>query len=335
MTETSASATADSASLALPDYGDVERAAHRIKGVAHKTPVLTSRTANKRTGGELFFKCENFQRGGAFKFRGAYNAIAALTDAQRQRGVVCFSSGNHAQAIALAGQLQGAPVTVVMPTDAPAMKAAATKGYGAEIVFYDRYADDREAITRKLAGDRGLALLPPFDHPDIIAGQGTAAEELIEEVGPLDALVVCLGGGGLLAGSALSAKALSPQAQVVGVEPEAGNDGQRSFRTGQIVRIPVPRSIADGALTTNLGEYTFPIIRRLVADVLTVSDVALVAAMRFFAERMKMVVEPTGCLGAAAVLEGAFPAEGKRVGVIISGGNVDPATFARLMLGQD
>ena len=209
MNATSAAATAGT--LNLPDYRDVERAANRIKGIAHKTPVLTSRTANQRTGGELFFKCENFQRGGAFKFRGAYNAIAALDDAQRRRGVVCFSSGNHAQAIALAGQLQGAPVTVVMPTDAPAMKAAATQGYGAEIVFYDRYTDDREAITRKLAEQRGLALLPPFDHPDIIAGQGTAAKELIEEVGPLDALLVCLGGGGLLSGSALAAEALSPQ----------------------------------------------------------------------------------------------------------------------------
>lgn len=333
MNETSAAASAGT--LDLPDYGDVERAAYRIKGVAHRTPVLTSRTANKRAGGELFFKCENFQRGGAFKFRGAYNAIAALDDAQRRRGVICFSSGNHAQAIALAGQLQGAPVTVVMPKDAPAMKAAATQGYGAEIVSYDRYADDREAITRKLATDRGLALLPPYDHPQIIAGQGTAAKELIEEVGPLDALLVCLGGGGLLAGSALAAEALSPGATVVGVEPEAGNDGQQSFRSGEIVHIPVPRSIADGALTTHLGQHTFPIIRRLVADVLTVSDAALVAAMRFFAERMKMVVEPTGCLGAAAILDGTFPIAGKRVGVIISGGNVDPNTLARLMLDQD
>ena len=335
MNETNAAIDADIGVPGLPDYAHVERAAHRIEGVAHKTPVLTSRTANTRTGGELFFKCENFQRAGAFKFRGAYNAIAALPTAQRRRGVICFSSGNHAQAIALAGQLQGSPVTVVMPTDAPAMKIAATKGYGAEIAFYERYADDREAITRKLAGDRGLALLPPYDHPEIIAGQGTAARELIEETGPLDALVVCLGGGGLLAGSALAAEALSPRAQVVGVEPEAGNDGQRSFRSGEIVHIPVPRSIADGALTTHLGEHNFPIIRRLVTDVLTVPDAALVAAMRFFAERMKMVVEPTGCLGAAAVLDGTFPAEGKRVGVIVSGGNVDPGMFARLMLGED
>jgi threonine dehydratase len=220
-----------------------------------------------------------------------------------------------------------------MPTDAPAMKAAATQGYGAEIVFYDRYTDDREAITRKLAAERGLAVLPPFDHPDIIAGQGTAAKELIEEVGPLDVLLVCLGGGGLLSGSALAAEALSPQAQVVGVEPKAGNDGQRSFRSGEIVRIPVPRSIADGALTTNLGEHTFPIIRRLVTDVLTVSDAALVAAMRFFAERMKMVVEPTGCLGAAAAFERAIEVRGRRVGVILSGGNVDLARYASLLAG--
>jgi threonine dehydratase len=325
-------ADADRGALRLPDYRDVERAADRLDGVAHRTPVLTSRTADERTGGELFFKCENFQRAGAFKFRGAYNAIAALEEAQRRRGVVAFSSGNHAQAIALAGQLQSAPVTIVMPKDAPAMKVAATKDYGADIVFYDRYVEDREAIGRELASDRGLALVPPYDHPDVIAGQGTAAKELLEEVGPLDALLICLGGGGLLAGCALAAEALSPHAAVVGVEPEAGNDGQRSFRSGQIVHIPVPQSIADGALTQSIGQHNFPIIRRRVADVLTVSDAALVAAMRFFAERMKMVVEPTGCLGAAAVLDGTFPAEGKRIGVIVSGGNIDLGTFSRLIL---
>jgi threonine dehydratase len=332
MIEGTAPAAAHTGGIDVPDYGDVERAARRIEGFAHRTPVITSRTANQRTGGQLFFKCENLQRAGAFKFRGAYNAIAALEDAQRGRGVVAFSSGNHAQAMALAGRLQGSPVTIVMPKDAPAIKVAATREYGAEIIFYDRYAEDREAIGRKLAIDRGLALVPPYDHPDVIAGQGTAAKELIDEVGPLDALLVCLGGGGLLAGCALAAAALAPGAAVIGVEPQAGDDGQRSFRSGQIVRIPVPQSIADGALTPALGQHNFPIILRRVADVLTVSDCELVATMRFFAERVKMIVEPTGCLAAAAVLNGAFPARGKRVGVIVSGGNVDLAVFSRLIL---
>ena len=325
---------ADRDGLALPTYEDVERAAGRIHGVAHRTPVLTSSTADARTGARLFFKCENLQRSGAFKFRGACNAIAALDDPQRRRGVVAFSSGNHAQAMALAGRLQHTPVTIVMPTDAPAMKVAATQGYGAEVVFYDRYSEDREAIGRALAAERGLALVPPYDHSDVIAGQGTAAKELIEEVGPLDVLLVCLGGGGLLAGSALAAGALSPGAAVVGVEPEAGDDGRRSFRSGQILHIPVPRSIADGALTQQLGRRNFPIIRQRVADIVTVPDAALVAAMRFFAERMKMVAEPTGCLAAAAALDGAYPVKGKRVGIVVSGGNVDIGAFSRLMLGQ-
>jgi threonine dehydratase len=334
MRETGLPAEQDTSAVRLPDYGDVERAAERIEGVAHKTPVATSRTANTRTGAELFFKCENLQRIGAFKFRGAYNAIAALDEAQRRRGVVAFSSGNHAQAMALSGQLQNAPVTIVMPQDAPAMKVAATRSYGAEIVLYDRYSEDREAIGRKLAEDRGLALVAPYDHADVIAGQGTAAKELIEEVGPLDVLLVCLGGGGLLAGSALAAEALSPGTAVVGVEPEAGNDGQRSFRSGEIVHIPVPQSIADGALTQHLGRLNFPIIQRAVADVVTVSDAALVSTMRFFAERMKMIVEPTGCLAAAAALNGVYPVAGKRVGVLISGGNIDLGAFSRLILDQ-
>ncbi len=319
--------------LTAPDYPAVVRAAGRIAGIAHRTPVMTSRTADERTGARLFFKCENFQRVGAFKFRGATNAIAALDDAQRGRGVVAFSSGNHAQAIALAGRLQGAPVTVVMPRDAPIAKVEATRGYGAEVVLYDRYADDREAIGRRLAEANGLALIPPFDHPDVIAGQGTAAKELIEEAGPLDLLLVCLGGGGLLAGSALAAEALSPGCAIVGVEPEAGDDGQRSFRSGEIVRIAVPRTLADGAQTQALGHLTFPIIRRLVADVVTVPDAALVAAMRFFAERMRMVVEPTGCLAAAAAFTGAVDVRGQRVGVILSGGNIDMARFAELIGG--
>jgi len=314
-----------------PDYTAVERASARIAGAAHRTPVLTSRTANALVGGTLFFKAENLQRAGAFKFRGAYNALAALPEAQRRRGAVAFSSGNHAQAMALAGRLQGAPVTIVMPHDAPSAKVAATRGYGAEVVIYDRYTEDREAIGRGLAERQGLALIPPFDHADVIAGQGTATKELIEDTGPLDLLLVCLGGGGLTAGSALAAEALSPGAAVIAVEPEAGDDGQRSFREGCIVRILVPQTIADGAQTQALGRLTFPIIRRLVADVVTVPDAALVAAMRFFAERMKMLVEPTGCLAAAAAFSGAVDCRGKRIGVILSGGNVDLARFAALV----
>ncbi|AWB24172.1 threo-3-hydroxy-L-aspartate ammonia-lyase [Methylobacterium currus] len=310
-------------------FADVEAAAGRIAGIAHRTPVLTSRTADARTGASLFFKAEPLQRAGAFKFRGACNAIAALSPEQRARGVLAFSSGNHAQAIAYAGALQGVPTVIVMPHDAPAIKVAATRGYGAEIVTYDRYEEDREAVSRSLAEARGLSVIPPYDHPDVIAGQGTAVKELIEEVGPLDLLLVCLGGGGLLAGSCLSAKALSPGVEIWGVEPEAGNDGQQSLAKGEVVRIPVPVSIADGALTTHLGQHTFPIIRRDAAGIVTATDAQLVAAMRFFVERMKLVVEPTGCLAAAAAFEGAVPVKGKRVGVILSGGNVDPAALAR------
>ncbi len=325
---TSSSPEAASAGLRLPTFADVETAAGRIRGIAHRTPVLTSRFADERTGARLFFKAENLQRAGAFKFRGACNAIAALSPDQRARGVVAYSSGNHAQAMALAGSLQGVPATIIMPLDAPAMKVAATKGYGATVVTYDRYREDRDAIGRALAQERGMTLIPPYDHPDVIAGQGTAALELIEEVGPLDVLLVCLGGGGLLAGSALAAAALSPGCLVYGVEPEAGNDGQQSFRSGAVVTIPVPRSIADGALTTYLGAHTFPLIQRLVRDVVTVSDAQLVAALRFFAERMKLVVEPTGCLAAAAAFEAVVPVAGKRVGIVLSGGNVDLRAFA-------
>lgn len=319
------------APVEIPTFADVRAAAARLAGVAHRTPVLTSRTADQRTGARLFFKCENLQRTGAFKFRGAYNAIGLLDEAARRGGVVAFSSGNHAQAIAQAGALLGVATVIVMPSDAPAMKVAAARGYGAEIVLYDRYADDREAIGRRIAAGRGATVIPPFDHADVIAGQGTAALELFEEVGPLDVLAVCLGGGGLLSGSALSAAALSPGCRVVGVEPEAGDDGKRSFESGRIVTIPVPKSIADGALTTALGRRTFPIIRERVAEVVTVSDAELVETMRFFLERMKIVVEPTGCLSAAALLTGKVAAAGKRVGVIVSGGNVDPAAMARLL----
>ena len=317
----------------LPTYADVARAAERIAGAAHRTPVLTSRTADAMTGAKLFFKAENLQRAGAFKFRGAYNAISALPEAERARGVITFSSGNHAQAVALACRLLGAPATIIMPEDAPAAKIEGTRGYGAEVILYDRYSQDREALGRAIAEPRGLTLIPPFNHPDVIAGQGTLAQELIETVGELDVLVACLGGGGQLAGCALAAADLSPGCRVIGVEPEAGNDGQRSFREGQVVTIPVPRTIADGAQSTALGDLTFAIIRRHVADIVTVSDAQLVETMRFFASRMKIVVEPTGCLAAAAVLNGLVDVRGKRVGVVISGGNVDLATFAQLTAG--
>lgn len=318
----------DQSPASLPSYADVEAAARRIEGIAHRTPVLTSRTANGRTGAELFFKCENLQRVGAFKFRGALNAIRALDAAQRSRGVVTFSSGNHAQAIACAGQLEGVRTVIIMPTDAPALKLAATKGYGGEVVLYDRYTEDREAIGRRLAQEQGLAVIPPFNHPDVIAGQGTAAKELIEEVGPLDLLLVSLGGGGLTSGCALAAHALSPGCRVVGVEPEAGNDVQQSLAAGHIVSIPVPKSIADGALTAAPGPITFALMSRLVAQVVTVPDAALVETMRFFVERMKLVVEPTGCLAAAAAFTGAVPVAGRRVGIVLSGGNVDPKALA-------
>ncbi len=314
----------------IPTYDDVAAAAKRIAPAAHRTPVLTSRTADQALGASLFFKCENFQRMGAFKFRGAFNALSCFSPAQRMAGVVAFSSGNHAQAIALSARLLDMPATIVMPHDAPATKVAATQGYGGRIVLYDRFTEDREAIGRRLAEEGGLTLIPPFDHPDVIAGQGTAAKELIEEAGPLDALFVCMGGGGLTAGSALAARALAPGCKVYGVEPEAGNDGQQAFRAGHLVHIEVPKTIADGAQTQSLGKITFEIIRRDVDDVFTASDAELVDCMRFFAERMKMIVEPTGCLGFAAARRMREALKGLRVGVIISGGNVDLTRFAAL-----
>lgn len=312
-------------------YDDVVAAHERIAGVAHRTPVLTSTTANRMTGAELFFKAENVQRMGAFKFRGAYNAIARLDDAQKRGGVIAYSSGNHAQAIALAANLLGTASVIVMPKDAPAVKVTATKGYGADVVLYDRYSESREEIGQRLAQERGMTLIPPFDHPDVIAGQGTAAKELFEDAGPMDILVSPLGGGGLLAGSVLAAKALNPACVVYGVEPEAGNDGQQSFRSGQLVTIPTPRTIADGAQTLRLGDHTFPIIREHVTDILTVSDEELVEAMRFFAGRMKVVVEPTGALAAAAVFTGKLDVAGKRVGILVSGGNMDLDRYAELL----
>jgi threonine dehydratase len=314
-------------------FADVQAASERLAGVAHRTPVLTSRTADERTGAELFFKCENLQRMGAFKFRGAYNALAQFSPGQRAGGAIAYSSGNHAQGVALAARLLGMRATIVMPTDAPAAKLAATRGYGAEVVLYDRYTEDREAIGRRIAAERGMTLVPPFDHPHVMAGQGTAAKELLEETGPLDALVVCVGGGGLISGCAVAAKHLAPQCEVIGVEPQAGNDVQQSLARGERVRIAVPDTIADGAQTQQVGELTFPVIRALVDRVVTVSDAQLVQAMRFFAERMKLVVEPTGCLAAAALLEAGLPVRGKRVGVIVSGGNIDLPHYARLLAG--
>jgi len=315
----------------LPTYADVEAAADRLAGHAHRTPVVTSRTFDEEVGAQVFFKCENLQRMGAFKFRGAFNALSRFDAAQRKAGVVAFSSGNHAQAIALSARILGIPATIVMPLDSPAMKMAATKGYGGTVVTYDRYTEDRMQIGRDLAQKHGMTLIPPYDHADVIAGQGTAAKELFEETGPLDALFVCLGGGGLLSGSALATRALAPDCRIYGVEPEAGNDGQRSFRSGAIVHIDTPRTIADGAQTQHLGELTFPIIRREVTDIHTVTDAELVEAMRFAAARMKMIVEPTGCLGMAAVRKLRGQLDGQRVGVLISGGNVDLARFSELL----
>ena len=312
-------------------WRDVDIAAAHLEGVAHRTPVATSRTADLRTGAQVFFKCENLQRMGAFKFRGAYNALVQLDAEQRRRGVIAWSSGNHGQAIALCASLLGLPAVVVMPQDAPALKIAATRGYGAEVVLYDRYRDDREAIGQRLADERGLTLVPPYDHRLVMAGQGTATKELIEEVGPLDALFVCTGGGGLLSGSATAANHLSPDCAVYGVEPEAGNDVQQSFRRGERVGIPVPQTIADAAQTQLVGALTFPVIQHRVRDILAVSDAQLARTMRFIGERMKLVVEPTGCLGAAAVLEGVLPLAGLRVGVILSGGNIDLGRYGELV----
>jgi threo-3-hydroxy-L-aspartate ammonia-lyase len=321
-------------SLAI-SFSDIEAAAKRIEGIAHRTPVLTSRTADEIAGAQLFFKCENFQRMGAFKFRGAYNALAQFTPEQRKAGVCAFSSGNHAQGIALSAQLLGIPAAIVMPLDSPAVKLAATRGYGAEVITYDRYKEDRIAIGNKLAKERGMTLIPPYDHAHVMAGQGTAALELLQEVGSLDALLVCLGGGGLISGCAVAAKHLYPKIRVIGVEPQAGNDAQQSKRAGKIIKIDTPKTIADGAQTQFLGQLTFPVIQALVDEIVSVSDAQLIEAMRFAASRMKMVIEPTGGLAMAAAMQGAVEGDlglrGQRVGVIISGGNVDIAQLAQYL----
>jgi len=294
--------------------------------------VLTSRSIDALTGAQVFFKCENFQRMGAFKFRGALNAMSRLSNDERRRGVIAYSSGNHAQAVALTGRLLGIPATIVMPVDAPKVKLEATRGYGADVVTYDPVADSREAVTQSLAVERGLTVVPPFDHPHIIAGQGTTAKELFEDSGPLDILLVPCGGGGLLSGCAVAASALAPHCRVIGVEPAAGDDAVRSFRTGTLQRVHNPNTIADGARTESLGRITFPLVLAHVADMTSVDDTALLSAMFFLWERLKIVVEPTGALGACALLSGAVEARGQRVGVVLSGGNVDLVWAARRLL---
>ena len=310
-------------------YADVAAAAERLAGHAHRTPVMTSRSVDERTGARVFFKCENFQRIGAFKFRGAYNAMSRLSDEECRRGVLAYSSGNHAQAVALAGKLLGIRVTIVMPEDAPAVKIEATRGYGAEIVLYDKHKEVREEVAERTVRERGLAMIPPFDHPHVIAGQGTAAKELIEDAGKLDYLFVPVSGGGLISGCAVAASHLSPDCKVIGVEPEAGDDATRSFRTKTLQSCHNPDTVADGARTHSLGKLTFPLVLRYVNNMVTVSDPELLRGMFYLWERMKIVVEPTGALGAAGLFERGLPVAGKRVGVILSGGNVDLKLLAR------
>ena len=313
-------------------YADVEAAAAVLEGRAHRTPVLRSRRLDELAGCELHLKAEHLQRVGAFKFRGALTALSAFDETQRRGGVIAFSSGNHAQAIALAAREIGIRAVIVMPHDAPALKVAATRGYGAEVVAYDRYTQDREQIAADLAAARGLTVVPPYDHPQVIAGQGTVVKELLEDAGRLDVVVTPLGGGGLLAGSILSARALAPHARVYAVEPAAGDDGRQSLRRGRIVTIDTPRTLADGAQTTHLGQLTFPIIAEGVTDIVTATDDQLVEAMRVMASVLKQVVEPTGVLALAAVLSGAVPdTAGRRVGVVLSGGNIDLTRFAELV----
>ncbi|KAA5834526.1 threo-3-hydroxy-L-aspartate ammonia-lyase [Saccharopolyspora hirsuta] len=308
---------------------DVQDAADRLAGVAHRTPVITSSTLNELVGAEVFVKCENFQRMGAFKFRGAYNAISRLSREQLRRGVVAYSSGNHAQAVALACRLLGTTAVILMPADAPAAKLAATRGYGAEVVTFDRYTEDREQLGRELADRRGLALVPPYDHPHVMAGQGTTALELLAETGPLDALVVPVGGGGLIAGCSTAAKARHPEIRVVGVEPDTADDTRRSLAAGERVATPVSRTIADGLAVATPGELTFSVNRRLVDEIVLVSDDEIRAAMRLAFERLKLVVEPSGAVGIAALLSGRITAP--RVGVVVSGGNVGVERFAELL----
>lgn len=317
------------------EFSQIQSAAGRLKGVAHRTPVLTSHTLDAMLGMQVFMKAENLQRMGAFKFRGGYNSVNVLSDAERERGVVAFSSGNHAQAVALAAQLHGCRATIVMPHDAPALKLAATRGYGAEVVLYDRYKEDRAAIAKALVEEHGAALIPPFDHLPVMAGQGTTALELIEDVGALDALIVCAGGGGLLSGCAVAAKHLLPNITVYGAEPERGNDMQQSLRRGEIVSIEVPRTICDGQQTQAVGVQPFEVIRAMVKDVLAVPDPVVVEAMRFVFERMKVVLEPSGACALAALMHHRGQFRGQRVGVTLSGGNIGIDRFVALITAAE
>jgi threonine dehydratase len=312
-------------------FDDVQAAAQRIAGAAHRTPVLTSRTLNERVGAQVFLKAENFQRIGAFKFRGAFNAVSRLTEEELARGVAAYSSGNHAQAVALAASLAGTRAVILMPADAPPTKVAATRGYGAEVVTYDRYTEDRAALATKLSEDRGLTLIPPYDHYDVMAGQGTVALELIEEVGPLGALLVPVGGGGLMAGCATAATVMSPGIRMIGVEPAAGDDHARSMAAGHRIEIEVPRTIADGQAVSMPGELTFVVNQRLVEAFALVSDDEIRAAMAFAFERLKIVLEPSGACALAALLAGRVEDLPERVGVVLSGGNVGLERFLELL----
>jgi threonine dehydratase len=321
-------------SIILPTAAGVRAAAGRLRGAANVTPVMRSRTLDEMTGAAVMLKCENFQRAGAFKFRGAYNAVSQLTDEERARGVLAYSSGNHAQAVALTGRLLGVKTAVVMPMDAPAPKIAGTRGYGAEVILYDRTGRSREEIAAELQQERGMTLIPPYDHPGVIAGQGTAALEMIGETGPLDVVMTPCGGGGLLSGSALAAKDASPGCRVIGVEPELADDATRSFRTGVLATVHNPPTIADGLRTPALGRYTFPLVRQNVDEMRTVGEAQIVEAMRFLWTRMKLVVEPSGAVPVAALLADPEGFRGKRVGIVVSGGNVDLASACELFAAE-
>ncbi|HEY9848722.1 MAG TPA: threo-3-hydroxy-L-aspartate ammonia-lyase [Leptolyngbyaceae cyanobacterium] len=316
-------------------YQDIQAAATRLANIAHRTPILTSTTVNELTGSQVFFKCENFQRTGSFKLRGAYNALIQLSEKEKQQGVLAYSSGNHAQAIALAGKLLSIPTVIVMPENAPDVKIAATRGYGAEVVLYDPNQANREEFAQNIARDRNLTLIPPYNHPHVVAGQGTAALELISEVGELDLLLVCCGGGGLLSGSAIATKTLSPNCRIIGVEPEKADDATRSFHTKTLHKVHNPDTIADGVRTPCLGEITFPLILHYVDDMVTVSEEAIIRTMFFIWERLKIVVEPTGALAAAALLEGKVTAPNSKVGIIISGGNVSFKQISQLDISKN
>jgi threonine dehydratase len=330
---TSPASTTTEAQSSPVTYADIEAAAKRLTGVTHRTPVLTCRSINEITHSQVFFKCENFQRAGSFKLRGAYNALSQLSEEQRQHGVLTYSSGNHGQALALAGKLLGIPITVVMPEDAPDVKLAATRGYDAQIILYNRTQTTREELAQSVASDRNLTIIPPYDHPHIVAGQGTTVKELIEEVGQLDLLLVPCGGGGLLSGCAIATKTLSPQCRVIGVEPAQADDATRSFHTKTLQTVHNPHTIADGARTPSLGQITFPLILQYVDDMVTVSEEAIRRNLFFLWERLKIVMEPTGVLAVAALLERTVTLPDARIGVVISGGNVDMKQVCRLWTG--